>query len=154
MTSSWPGFGWAGSFVVTQAGDVAFEVPMSLVVTLERVLGNESVGEIATCSTLTLSVWLNWGCSTLTLSVWLNWGLQRPRNGGILILRCTFGYNNWFSISVNDTCAFRQLYANGRLTLLQTPKTMFPSFQSHSGLDSWADILNTGLLYLYTFRVF
>lgn len=28
-----------------QAGDVAFEVPMSLVVTLERVLGDESVGE-------------------------------------------------------------------------------------------------------------
>nr|CAB3459722.1 unnamed protein product [Digitaria exilis] len=29
-----------------QAGDVAFEVPMSLVVTLERVLGDESVGEM------------------------------------------------------------------------------------------------------------
>jgi hypothetical protein len=28
-----------------EAGDVAFEVPMSLVVTLERVLGDESVGE-------------------------------------------------------------------------------------------------------------
>jgi hypothetical protein len=29
---------------------VAFEVPMSLVVTLERVLGDESVGEITSCS--------------------------------------------------------------------------------------------------------
>lgn len=28
-----------------QAGDVAFSVPNSLVVTLERVLGNETVGE-------------------------------------------------------------------------------------------------------------
>jgi hypothetical protein len=35
-----------GSFVA-QEGDVAFEVPMSLVVTLERVLGDESIGEIA-----------------------------------------------------------------------------------------------------------
>lgn len=39
----------AGSFVA-QAGDVAFEVPMSLVVTLERVLGDESIGEIASGS--------------------------------------------------------------------------------------------------------
>jgi hypothetical protein len=39
-------FGW----LLAQAGDVAFEVPMSLVVTLERVLGDESVGEIASCS--------------------------------------------------------------------------------------------------------
>ncbi|OEL36364.1 hypothetical protein BAE44_0002616 [Dichanthelium oligosanthes] len=31
-----------------QAGDVAFEVPMSLVVTLERVLGDESVAELLT----------------------------------------------------------------------------------------------------------
>ena len=33
--------------LLMQAGDVAFEVPMSLVVTLERVLGDESVGELA-----------------------------------------------------------------------------------------------------------
>ncbi|CAD6237762.1 unnamed protein product [Miscanthus lutarioriparius] len=31
-----------------QAGDVAFEVPMSLVVTLERVLGDESIAELLT----------------------------------------------------------------------------------------------------------
>jgi hypothetical protein len=29
---------------------VAFEVPMSLVVTLERVLGDESIGELAAAS--------------------------------------------------------------------------------------------------------
>ena len=46
----------AGSFVA-QAGDVAFEVPMSLVVTLERVLGDESIGEIASGSS-NLYMWL------------------------------------------------------------------------------------------------
>ncbi|EAZ20075.1 hypothetical protein OsJ_35675 [Oryza sativa Japonica Group] len=35
-----------------QAGDVAFEVPMSLVVTLERVLGDESVAELLTTNKL------------------------------------------------------------------------------------------------------
>jgi hypothetical protein len=33
--------------LLVQAGDVAFEMPMSLVVTLERVLGDESIGEFA-----------------------------------------------------------------------------------------------------------
>lgn len=41
---------WLVGFLFWQAGDVAFEVPMSLVVTLERVLGDESVGEMAACS--------------------------------------------------------------------------------------------------------
>ena len=49
----------AGSFVA-QAGDVAFEVPMSLVVTLERVLGDESIGEIASGS-CNLYMWFS-GC--------------------------------------------------------------------------------------------
>uniref|UniRef100_A0A0E0J8E7 Rubisco LSMT substrate-binding domain-containing protein n=1 Tax=Oryza nivara TaxID=4536 RepID=A0A0E0J8E7_ORYNI len=35
-----------------EAGDVAFEVPMSLVVTLERVLGDESVAELLTTNKL------------------------------------------------------------------------------------------------------
>ncbi|EMS66280.1 hypothetical protein TRIUR3_22445 [Triticum urartu] len=35
-----------------RAGDVAFEVPMSLVVTLERVLGDESVAELLTTNKL------------------------------------------------------------------------------------------------------
>lgn len=38
---------WLVGFLFWQVGDVAFEVPMSLVVTLERVLGDESVGEMA-----------------------------------------------------------------------------------------------------------
>jgi len=42
---------------VAQAGDVAFEVPMPLVVTLERVLGDESIGEIASGSS-NLYMWL------------------------------------------------------------------------------------------------
>ena len=41
---------WLAPSFVVQAGDVAFEVPMSLVVTLERVLGDESVGEMASGS--------------------------------------------------------------------------------------------------------
>jgi len=48
---------WLAPSFVVQAGDVAFEVPMSLVVTLERVLGDESVGEMASGSD-TLSIWL------------------------------------------------------------------------------------------------
>lgn len=31
---------------VDQAGDVVFSVPNSLVVTLERVLGNETIGKV------------------------------------------------------------------------------------------------------------
>lgn len=36
-------WGWS----IFQVGDVAFSVPNSLVVTLERVLGNETVGTIS-----------------------------------------------------------------------------------------------------------
>lgn len=32
--------------LILQVGDVAFSVPNSLVVTLERVLGNESIGKV------------------------------------------------------------------------------------------------------------
>lgn len=32
--------------LILQVGDVAFSVPISLVVTLERVLGNESIGKV------------------------------------------------------------------------------------------------------------
>lgn len=43
MDSWWSFFG----VVIFQVGDVAFSVPNSLVVTLERVLGNETVGMIS-----------------------------------------------------------------------------------------------------------
>ncbi len=34
------------SLLILQVGDVAFSVPDSLVVTLERVLGNETIGKV------------------------------------------------------------------------------------------------------------
>lgn len=37
-----------------KVGDVAFAVPNSLVVTLKRVLGNETIGEVLTVSLLFL----------------------------------------------------------------------------------------------------
>lgn len=36
--------------MLLQAGDIAFSVPDSLVVTLERVLGNETIGKVLSYS--------------------------------------------------------------------------------------------------------
>lgn len=38
--------GLASDLLMLQVGDVAFSVPNSLVVTLERVLGNETIGKV------------------------------------------------------------------------------------------------------------
>ena len=39
-------FGFLILLLLLQVGDVAFSVPNSLVVTLERVLGNETIGKV------------------------------------------------------------------------------------------------------------
>lgn len=50
-----------------KAGDVAFAVPNSLVVTLKRVLGNETIGEVLTISFLFL---LKYACPIYKLVEW------------------------------------------------------------------------------------
>ena len=49
MALSLMGLVWFGFLILLlllQVGDVAFSVPNSLVVTLERVLGNETIGKV------------------------------------------------------------------------------------------------------------